>query len=141
MQGNYGAKAYHKTAVQTASKEKILLLLYEACIRFMKRAQKAMENKNFEEKGIMIGKAQDILNELNNTLDFEVGGDIAKQLEQLYMFLFDHTTEANIENSPEKLENCINIMSTLYDGWKEAVEKQPKKAEQGHKLDLKKKNE
>ncbi len=119
----YGAKAYHKTAVETASKEKILLMLYESCIRYLKKCHLAMEQKNWGEKGVALGKAQDIINELTNTLNFEVGGELAKQLEALYLHLFNETTKANIDNDPKKILHCIKIMETLYSGWKEAVEK------------------
>ena len=119
----YGAKAYHKTAVETASKEKILLMLYESGIRYLKKSLAAMEQKNWAEKGIALGKAQDIINELQNSLNFEVGGDLARQLEGLYLHMFQETTKANIENDPKKIAHCIKIMETLYSGWKEAVEK------------------
>jgi flagellar protein FliS len=119
----HGAKAYQKTSVATASKEKILLMLYEGCIRNLRRCKQAMENKNWAEKGVQLGKAQDIINELSNSLNFEVGGDLAHQLEGLYLHLFQETTKANIENDPAKIDHCIKIMETLYDGWKEAVEK------------------
>jgi len=117
----YGAKAYHKTAVETASKEKILLMLYESCIRYLKKCKVAMEKKDYAEKGMTLGKAQDIINELTNSLNFEVGGDVAKQLESLYLHIFDHTSKANIDNDPEKIAHCIKIMETLYSGWKEAI--------------------
>lgn len=119
----YGAKAYHKTSVETASKEKILLMLYEGCIKHFKKCKIAMENKNYSEKGQHLGKAQDILNELSNSLNHEVGGDLAKQLEGLYIHLFQESTKANIENDPAKIAHCIKILETLYSGWSEAVEK------------------
>lgn len=119
----FGAKAYHKTAVETASKEKILLMLYESGIRYLKKCQAAMEQKNYAEKGLALGKAQDIINELTNSLNYEVGGDLARQLEGLYLHLFQETTKANIDNDPKKIAHCIKVMETLYSGWKEAVEK------------------
>jgi flagellar protein FliS len=119
----FGAKAYHKTSVETASKEKILLMLYEGCLRHLKKCQGAMEAKNWGEKGVALGKAQDIINELSNSLNYEVGGPIAEQLGALYLHIFQETTKANIENDPKKIAHCIKIMETLYSGWKEAVEK------------------
>lgn len=119
----YGAKAYHKTSVETASKEKILLMLYEGCIKNFKKCKIAMENKNWAEKGIYLGKAQDIINELSNSLNHEVGGDLAKQLEGLYIHLFSESTKANIENDPAKIGHCIKVLETLYSGWSEAIEK------------------
>lgn len=117
----YGAKAYHKTSVETASKEKVLLMLYEACIRNLKRCKLAMEQKNYAEKGIALGKAQDIINELSNSLNHEVGGELSKQLEALYLHMFQTTTKANIENDPAKIDHCVKLLETLYDGWKVAV--------------------
>lgn len=119
----HGAKAYHKTSVETASKEKILLMLYEGCIRNLKKCKIAMEQKNYAEKGMYLGKAQDIINELSNSLNFEVGGELSKQLEGLYVYIFGQTTKANIENDPQKIEHCIKLLETLYSGWKEAIEK------------------
>lgn len=130
----YGAKAYHKTSIETASKEKILLMLYEACIRHLKRCKLAMEQKNYAEKGMALGKAQDIINELSNSLNHEVGGDLSKQLEGLYLHMFQETTKANIENDPKKIEHCIKLMETLYEGWKGAVEAlKPGEANKGSK--------
>jgi flagellar secretion chaperone FliS len=120
---NYGAKAYHKTSVETASKEKILLMLYEGCIRNLRKCKLAMENKNLADKGLYLGKAQDIINELSNSLNFDVGGELPKQLEALYIHVFQETTKANIDNDPAKIAHCIKVMETLYDGWKEAVDK------------------
>lgn len=120
----YGAKAYHKTSIATASKERILLMLYEACIRHLKKSKQAMENKQIADKGLYLGKAQDILNELSNSLNFEVGGELSKQLESLYIHIFEQTTQANISNDPSKLDHCIKLLETLYSGWKEVIDKQ-----------------
>ena len=69
--------AYKKTSVNTASKEQILLMLYQAAIKNCKKAIEAIENKEIAAKGEFIGKLQDIVIELNSSLDFEVGGDVA----------------------------------------------------------------
>lgn len=98
-------------------------MLYEGCIRNLKKCKQAMEAKNIAEKGIHLGKAQDIINELSNSLNFEIGGDLAKQLDALYLHLFEQTTKANIENDPKKIEHCIKILETLYSGWKEVIDK------------------
>jgi flagellar protein FliS len=122
MQNPYGNKAYHQTQIVTASREKILLMLYEGCIRYFKKTILAMEAKNTAEKGEMLAKAQDIIAELMNSLDHSKGGDIAKQLEGLYVFIFDESTQANIDNDPKKIQVCINILETLYTGWKGAID-------------------
>src|SRR6266404_3984979 len=92
-------KAYQKykqTSVTSASREKLLLLMYEGAIKYTKRAIVACETKDIGDRGFNIGKAYDIVMELNNTLNFEVGGEIAKNLEQLYVFMTDQLTKANV---------------------------------------------
>lgn len=114
---------YKTNSVQTASKEKILLMLYEGAIKFTKLAIKAMEEKKIADKGYNIGRAYDIIMELNNTLDHKVGGDISKKLEALYVFIMDQYTQANFKNQVEPLKNNLKIIENLYQGWIGAVEK------------------
>ena len=118
---NNAYQKYKQTAIQSASKEKILLMLYEGAIRFTKKAIESCETKNIAERGVNIGRAYDIILELNNTLDHKAGGELAKQLEQLYMFITDEFTKANISGDPAHLHSALKIMETLYDGWNQAV--------------------
>ena len=118
---SYGLGAYKKTSVQTASKEQILLMLYQAAIKNCKKAIDAIEAKDVAKKGEFIGKLQDIVIELNNSLDFEVGGDIAKELSSLYDYVLYSSTQANIKIDSEPLEGCLNVLNTLYDGWASAI--------------------
>lgn len=120
---------YKTTSVQSASKEKILLMLYESCIKFTKLAIKAAEEKKIADRCHNIGRAFDIVMELNNTLDHNVGGDVSVQLEQLYMFVMEQYTKANISGSPEPLRSCVKVLENLYSGWVLAVEKNKKDQE------------
>ena len=118
---SYGYGAYKKTAVSTASKEQILLMLYQAAIKNCKKAIEAIEAKQIAQKGEYIGKLQDIVIELNNSLDFEVGGDIAKELSSLYDYMLFASTQANIKIDAEPLQGCLSVLNTLYEGWSEAI--------------------
>lgn len=118
---------YKTTSVQSAGREKILLMLYEGAIRFTKLAIQAAEDKKIADRGSNIGRAYDIILELNNTLDHRVGGEVSKNLEQLYMFITDQFTQANITGDPKYLRDVLKILETLYEGWTKAVE-QLKKA-------------
>ena len=118
---SYGLGAYKKTSVNTASKEQILLMLYQAAIKNCKKAIDAIEDKEIAAKGEFIGKLQDIVIELNSSLDFEVGGDVAKELSALYDYVLFSSTQANIKINKEPLEGCLDVLTTLYDGWQEAI--------------------
>lgn len=120
---NNAYKKYKQTSVVSASREKILLMLYEGAIRFTKLAIKACEEKKIADKGYNIGRAYDIVMELNNTLDHKIGGKIASDLEQLYMFMMEQYTKANITGNPEPLRANLKVLENLYDGWTQAVDK------------------
>ena len=118
---SYGLGAYKKTSVETASKEQILLMLYQAAIKNCKKGIEAIEQKNLAKKGEYIGKMQDIVVELSNSLDFEVGGEVAKELASLYDYILYSSTQANIKLEKSHLEGCLKVLNTLYDGWTEAI--------------------
>jgi flagellar protein FliS len=113
---------YQNTQVTTASPEKILIMLYDGAIRFSRMALDRLENKDMAGKGVNIGKALAIVGELRSTLNHEVGGDIAANLERLYVYLSDEFINANMHNSSAHLENAIRILTVLRDTWVEAVE-------------------
>ena len=114
---------YKETSVQSASREKLLLMMYEGAIKFMKRAIMACEKGDIAERGLNIGRAFDIIMELNNTLDHEIGGDISANLEQLYIFITNQLTQANISGEVKYLNNSLKVLETLHEGWVQAIEK------------------
>jgi flagellar protein FliS len=122
---------YKTTSVQSASREKILLMLYEGAIKFTKLAIKGAEEKKIADRGYNIGRAYDIVMELNNTLDHKVGGEISQNLESLYIFILGQYTKANISGDPAPLRSNLKMLETLYDGWNQAVEKLKKEQEGG----------
>ncbi len=119
--GTGGANQYKQTSVKTANRGQLLIMLYEGAIQNVKKASAAIENKDLRAKGIAIGKVHDIINELANTLDFEIGGPIARDLERLYHFMTEQLLKANLENSKEKLQTVGKLLETLLTGWKDAV--------------------
>jgi flagellar secretion chaperone FliS len=121
MAGNYGANQYKEMAIKTANRGQILIMLYEAAIQNVKKASVAIDKNDLAGKGHAIAKAHDIINELLNTLNFDVGGDIARDLERLYNFMTGQLVKANIEKSKEPLQAVQKLLETLLSGWKEAV--------------------
>lgn len=114
---------YKQTSIMNAPREQILLMLYEGAIKFTKLAVKAIDEKNVAERGKNILRAYDIIQELQITLDHKVGGELAKQLDQLYAFILDQYTKTNISGEKEPLLQSIKILENLYEGWKVAVDK------------------
>lgn len=121
---------YKNASVMSASKEQVLLMLYEAAIKFTKLALQAIDNKNIAERGKNIMRAYDIVAEFQVSLDHNVGGDLPKQLDQLYTFMLDQYTKANIHGDPAALKSCLQILENLYDGWKQVINGPKKSTDQ-----------
>lgn len=131
MGAKAGYQKYKETSIQSASREKLLLMMYEGAIKFTKRAVIACETKNIAERGLNIGRAYDIIMELNNTLDHKIGGDIAKNLEQLYMYMTDQLTKANVTNDTKPLHVVLKLLNTLNEGWVKAIDQLKKENKEG----------
>jgi flagellar protein FliS len=112
---------YRKTEVMTANRETILLMMYAGAIRFLKQAIEAEERSDVAERGRLVGRTQEIVNELRSTLNFEVGGEIATQLDQLYIFVTDRLIQGNIEKNVTPLKEALSVLSTLNSAWEEAI--------------------
>ncbi|MGB2807466.1 MAG: flagellar export chaperone FliS [Sedimentisphaerales bacterium] len=110
--------AYQEAAVTTQSKGRLIVLLYDGAIKFMKLAIKELEAGNFEAKGQYITRAQDIVNELNAVLDTDAGGEIAANLRKLYCFMNNRLSEANTKCEPEMIREVIALMEELNKSWK-----------------------
>ncbi len=121
---------YKQTSVMSASREQILLMLYEAAIKFTKLAIQAAEQKKVADRGQNIIRAFDIIVELQATLDHKVGGELAGQLESLYLYLMDQYTKANMTGDPDPLRSCVKVLENLYEGWKQAIDQMKKNNEQ-----------
>jgi flagellar protein FliS len=121
MADNYGANQYKQTSIKTANRGQLLIMLYEAAIRNIKKSSAAIDRNDLQEKGLSIGRVHDILIELLNTLDFEAGGDIARDLERLYNFMIEQLVKANVENNKEPLILIQKLMDNLLGAWREAV--------------------
>ncbi|MHC4912544.1 MAG: flagellar export chaperone FliS [Planctomycetota bacterium] len=113
-----GVATYQEAAVTTQSKGRLIVLLYDGAIKFMKLAIKELEAGNYEAKGRYIGKAQDVINELNAILDTDAGGDIAANLRKLYLFMNRRLSDANTKRDPEMIREVITLMEELNQSWK-----------------------
>ena len=109
---------YQDTSVTTQSKGRLIVILYDGAIKFMKLAIKELEAGNYEAKGRYINKAVDIINELNTVLDVEAGGEIAANLRKLYCFMTNQLSQANVKRDTQMIREVVALMEELNQGWK-----------------------
>lgn len=113
--------AYKKNHFYTVDRGSILLMLYQGAIDFVKRAKEHLEKGEMADKGMYISKAHAIITEFRCSLNVEMGGEVAQNLEKLYQFMLDQLMDAHLGNDIKPLDTVINLLSTLKEGWDGAV--------------------
>ncbi|HOT73652.1 MAG TPA: flagellar export chaperone FliS [Anaerohalosphaeraceae bacterium] len=113
-----GFSIYQETAISTQNRGRLIVMLYDGAIKFLRQAVEDLKRGDLAAKGRHIGKAQDILFELNTVLDMEKGGQIAQNLRALYNFMQRHLTEANIRKDPKMIEEVIALLEELNQSWR-----------------------
>lgn len=113
-----GLSAYKETSISTQNKGRLVVMLYEGAIKFLNQAIKDIESNDYAGKGKNIGKAQDIIFELNTVLDMEQGGEVANNLRALYHFMDRHLSKANLKCDANMVREVIDLLKELNEGWK-----------------------
>ena len=113
-------QTYKTQEVSMANPMALIVMLYNGCIKRLKLARIAIEKKDFEDANVQFKKAQAIVSELANSLDFNypIAGDLMK----LYEFMLREIIQINITKDTNRIEPMINMLSGLRDTWKQ-VEK------------------
>jgi len=114
-----GAQAYATTQISTASSVQVVVLLYDGAISSMKLAQEGMAALNFQDKARFLDRALRVVGELSSSLNMEVGGAVAKDLQRLYEYIQFELTQANLKNEPGRLAAPIRCMSVIREAWQD----------------------
>jgi flagellar secretion chaperone FliS len=121
-------RSYRTIATQTAPPGQLVLMLYEGAIRFLERALAGFEHQDPLEFNVTINnnvlRAQQILNELDHSLDLPQGGELAVTLRGLYGYMNRQLTLSNTRKSPEGIHDTIKRLSVLRDAWSQMLQKQ-----------------
>ena len=107
---------YRESAVLTATPEQLVVMLYDGANRFLTQSAVAMRETRPALAGEKLRRAEAIIDELLATLDMSVG-EIAEQLQALYLFFKEHLSAARLEQSAEKVEEVARLMRELRSAW------------------------
>jgi len=113
-------RIYQDTAVRGATPIELVIVLYDSAIEDMRRALMAMQESDVEARASKIGHALMVLQQLQGTLDFEHGGEAARQFEQFYNLMRAKLLEAQMRGSLELMQKQIRYMSEVRDCWTQA---------------------
>jgi len=115
------AHYYKKQAVETASPARLIIMLYEGALNSIAQAKQALRDGRIPQAHENIVKAQDIISELDRSVDtsYEVG----KSLAALYDYMLRHLITANVKKDEEVLREVEEMLQELLAAWQEAARK------------------
>jgi flagellar protein FliS len=118
-------RSYKETQIKTATPGKLILMMYDGAIKNLNQALQDMddEHRRYDSISNSLIKAQDIIAELMISLDFERGGEIAKNLFGLYVFMNRRLLDGNIKKDKTPLEEVKTLLIELRGAWAEAADK------------------
>ncbi|MBA4706825.1 flagellar export chaperone FliS [Aquitalea aquatica] len=116
-------KAYEddalKAAVYGASPVGLVVLLYEGAIKAINQAGYAIESQRYDEKARLVSKTIDIIDGLRESLDLQQGSEAAGNLNDLYIYMKQRLSIANLKNDLEILAEVRRLLETILPAWQE----------------------
>ena len=116
-----GIEAYKQNSITTQTPGSLIVLLYQGAVKFLKQAISELEAGDVAAKGESIGRAKDIIHELNISLDMDAGGEVSQNLRALYHFMSGHLTQANTHADAKMIREVIDLLEDLNEGWQAAA--------------------
>ncbi len=124
---------YQTAEVQTADQRRLIVMLYDGAIRFLKKADAKIEARDFEGAHNYLVRSREIVAELLASLRPEIAGQIGANLKRLYVYVFNRIVEANLLKDQTILAEVIGILTTLRQGW-ENIKPAPQARRPGEEL-------
>ncbi|PHS19782.1 MAG: flagellar export chaperone FliS [Kangiella sp.] len=119
--GLSGARAYTNinatSGVENADPHMLIQMLIDGAIEKTNMAKYFMQKKELAKKGQHVSWAISIIGGLRSSLDMKKGGEISKNLDDLYEYCVTTLMEANSKNDLAKLDNVLQVMKTIKEGW------------------------
>ncbi|MBL9168322.1 MAG: flagellar export chaperone FliS [Verrucomicrobiales bacterium] len=121
-------QSYRNVATNTAPPGQLVLMLYDGAIRFLNQALAAFENEDPLEFNQTVSnniiRAQDIINELNLSLNMTAGGEFSATMRGLYSYFDRRLQESNIQKEETGLREVIQRLTVVRDAWAEMLSKE-----------------
>ena len=129
MQYDKIAKSYKAQSVKTASPGKLVLMLFDGYLKFSATAKRGFDEEELTKKNELINnnliKAQNIVTELQSSLDMSVPGELPGTLYRLYDYVLHQLQQANLQKKVVPIEEADKVMDELRDAWAEMLTQNP----------------
>ncbi|CAA7603181.1 Flagellar protein FliS [Acididesulfobacillus acetoxydans] len=109
--------------MNTATPERLLVMLYDGLLRFMSEAGLALKDRQYEQAHRALIRAQEIVLELRSTLKREIAPELADSLHSLYTFFYEKLIEANRTKTLQPLAEITGMVTELRNSFQQAEQK------------------
>jgi flagellar protein FliS len=125
------SKAYMLTKILTATRNEVIVYLYEGAIGNLRRAVELIEEEQPGQAGTQIERAISIVVELSGNLNYSLNdtAQISLKLDGIYNYLIETLNLAAARNDVDSLRSCEGVLSILHDAWVQAGAMQAKAGE------------
>ncbi len=106
-----------KSEIDVADPHRLVQMLFDGALKRINMAKVAMNAKEIEKKGNLIGEVISIVGGLKDTLNMDEGGEVAENLAALYEYIENRLTMANAMNSIGILDEVAELLASVKDGW------------------------
>jgi flagellar protein FliS len=120
---NASENPYLRDAVLTATPEQLQLMLYDGCIRFASQAREAITNKDYETSYDRLTRAQNIVLEMRNGLNFDVNRELCERVAAVYGFLYHKLLDANVHRDVNAIDDALKVLRIERETWQLLVDK------------------
>ncbi len=110
-------QAYQGNQVEGAGPLGLVLLTYEALYKSLARAHMAIEAGDLAAEADHTSRSMEAIIELSSSLNMEEGGEIAKDLSSLYLYMMNRLTEGLCSCSTEHVDEVMRLTQELREGW------------------------
>jgi flagellar protein FliS len=114
-------QSYRQTQAATAAPGELVVMLYRGAARFVNSAVEAIEARNVPLAHNNLVRAQAVITELLETLDLERGGELARQLSQIYDYMNHQLVEANLRKDVAPAREVERLLRELLPAWEQAA--------------------
>jgi flagellar protein FliS len=117
--------SYRQVATKTATPGQLVLMLFDGALRFLDKALVGFDLDDPLDSNLAINnnilKAQEILRELNMSLNMEKGGEFANTMRRLYNYYDLQLSQSNLRKDPSGVELVIRLLSIIRGAWAEML--------------------
>ena len=112
-----GHAEYLANQVMAASPEQLVIMAYDGALRFARVAREAMKANDIKTHSLNILRTQDIVMYLLSTLNSEASPELSFDLSRIYVYIHGRLTDANLKSDVKIMDECIELLGNLREGW------------------------